>query len=462
MPAVSYRMPLLLKLSRNITPPRALVVSFALLIAAGTALLKLPGCTGPDGISWIDSLFTATSAVCVTGLVVVDTGTAFSLPGQAVILAMIQLGGLGLMTFSVFFLRLVGRNVSLRDELAVRDSLSYTPTHDISELVRSAILYALTIEGLGALLLFINWSRDFPPLQALWLAVFHSTSAFCNAGFALWPDSLTRFRNDLGVNLIFIALIITGGLGFIVIRELAGLFRRKRRYRLSLHTKIVLWTTLILLAGGTAAFLTLEWHNLLAGMSLNDKLGISIFQAVTPRTAGFNTVEFAHLTNATLMMTMILMFIGGSPGSTAGGVKTISLALIAGLAVSRFRGFTQVNLFRRRVPSEIVSRAFTIVLGAIVVIIAALTLLMITETGDVDHTQTRDIFMQLMFETVSAFGTVGLSLGETPNLSVWGKLIIIMTMFLGRVGPLTAALALMKRSAQGKNYHYGSEQVMVG
>lgn len=456
-----YRIPLVMRLGRRITPPRALVSSFAALILLGSGVLMVPGMTGPIGLKYIDALFTATSAVCVTGLTVVDTGTAFAFPGQAAILAMIQLGGLGIMTFSVFFYRLAGRSVSLWSELAVRESLSYHPDQDVSGLVRSVIVWTLMIELVGAILLFIAWSNDYPPLEAVYLSVFHSVSAFCNAGFSLWADSLTRYRTHLGVNLIVVALIVAGGLGFIVLTELGAMSYIRRR-RLTLHSKLVLWTTGLLILGGTAMFMTLEWDNVLKGLGFKDRFAISLFQAITPRTAGFNTIDFSHLTNATLLMTIMFMFIGGSPGSTAGGIKTVTAALMASLAVSRWRGFSQPNVFRRSVPGEIVSRALTIVLISGAVVAVSVTLLLITQTWDMDHTQTRDLFVQLVFETFSAFGTVGLSMGATGNLTVMGKLIIIVTMFMGRVGPLTVALALMRRSAEGKNYHYGSEDVMVG
>lgn len=455
------RLPLILRLSRRFTPARALIFSFLGLILLGGLVLSMPGLTGPNGIDFIDALFTSTSAVCVTGLVVVDTGTAFTLPGQLVVLALIQLGGLGIMTFSVFFYTLVGRGVSLRDELAVRETFSHQSAQDVAALVRVVVVWTLIIEAAGAFGLFCFWIWDHSAGRAAYLSVFHAVSAFCNAGFSLWSDSLTGYRTHFGVNLVFIALIIAGGLGFIVLSDLTKLGRRNR-FKLSLHSKIVGATTLVLVASGTLIFIALEWNNALKDLGFHHKFIVSLFQAVTPRTAGFNTVDFAHLTNTTILMTILLMFIGGSPGSTAGGIKTVTVALLVSLGLSRARGFSRVNIFKRSVPEEVVSRGLAILLVALAVIILALALLLASETGHLDHTQSRDAFVKLVFETVSAFGTVGLSMGITPELTPLGKFIIILTMFVGRVGPLTVAMALLSRARRPRAYNYGAEKVMVG
>ncbi|MDY6852994.1 MAG: potassium transporter TrkG, partial [Thermodesulfobacteriota bacterium] len=378
----------------RVTPPQALVFSFAALIGLGTLTLMLPCMTGPAGMDWVDAFFTATSAVCVTGLVVRDTGTAFALPGQVVILVLIQLGGLGIMTFSVFFYRLAGREISLRDELAVRENLTNMPTQNTAGLVRSVVLLTLAIEGLGALFFFLFWVQDHTAFRAAFLAVFHAVSAFCNAGFSPWSDSLARYETHLGINLIFIVLIAAGGLGFVVLRELGRLRPKASRLRLSLHAKVVCWTTLILVISGMLFFLVMEWDNVLGGLGFKDKVAVSLFQAITPRTAGFSTVDFAHLTNTSLLATIFFMFIGGSPGSTAGGIKTVTLALIIALALSRYRGFSKVNLFRRSVSGETVTRGLTITLLAISIIGLALGLLLTTETAHLDHSQTRDMFFK--------------------------------------------------------------------
>ena len=445
---------------RSISPPRALALSFATIIMAGAVSLLIPGMT-TNGISVIDALFTSTSAVCVTGLVVLDTGRDFTVTGQLLILALIQLGGLGIMTFSVFFYRLVGRRTSMRDELAVRDSLSFFPGQDFHSLVRTVFFWTFAIEGIGAVLLFIFFQPQLSPGHAAYAAVFHSVSAFCNAGFSLWPDSLTSFKTNFGVNMVIMALITAGGLGFIVLSEL-GRSRSRSFSRLSLHTTIVLYASLFLVVFGTISFLTLEWNNVLRPFSFFNKVLISLFQSVTPRTAGFNTVEYNHLTNVSILVTIILMFIGGSPGGAAGGVKTITFTILLAMAVSRYKGFTKVNIFRRSVPDETVSRCLTVVLVSMAVVFLALILLLTVQTLTQDHTQTRDAFLRLFFETVSAFGTVGLSMGATSELTDWGKLIIIATMFLGRVGPFTVALALTHRAGEVKPFNYGAEDIMVG
>ena len=449
-------------IGRRVSPQQALVFSFAVLILVGAGLLLLPGMTEePEGLSVVDALFTATSAVCVTGLIVVDTGTAFTLTGQLVILGMIQLGGLGIMTFSIFFLRLAGIGSSLKSELAVRSSLSLSPQHDIFNLVKSVVLFTLIFEAVGALLLTVAFAFEYSPFQAFYLAVFHAISAFCNAGFSLFSDSLTRFQENVWVNLVVMTLIVSGGLGFIVMVELTGL-RPKKRIRLSLHSKIVIVTSMVLVFYGAVVFWVLEWHNVLGGMGLPGKIVTGLFQSVTTRTAGFNTVNFDHMTNTSLVTAIFLMFVGGSPGSTAGGIKTITLAVVVAMVVSRFRGFSRANLFRRSITETTIARCAAVVLIGLAVVGIAFSLLLITQTGEIDHTRTRDTFLQLLFETVSAFGTVGLSMGVTGQLTSLGKVIIILTMFLGRVGPITVGLAMMSPPGSEKRYNYGSEEIIVG
>lgn len=458
---VKRKVPISRRISIMLNPQRMLALSFAALIFLGSLALMLPMMTGPAGISAVDALFTATSAVCVTGLVVKDTGSDFTVAGQAVILLLIQLGGLGMMTFSVFFFVLMGRKASLKDELAVKSTFSHVHQHNTGRLVKQVLWLTFAAEAIGALLLFFCWLGDHGAARSAWLAVFHSISAFCNAGFSLWADSITGYKTHIGVNIVFILLIVGGGLGFIVLSDL-GTHLSHKRSKLSLHSKMVLWTTAGLIAIGFVVFLNQEWNNVLRGLPLLDKITVSLFQSVTPRTAGFNSIEYAHTTNTTLIMTIFLMFIGGSPGSTAGGIKTINLAILVALAVSRARGFSKVNIFRRSVSQEIVTRSLTITIVAISVVILALIFLMAVQTGHLDHTKTRDAFLTLLFETTSAFGTVGLSMGATAELTTYGKLIIIATMFMGRVGPLTMALALMRRIETGRMYNYGKEDVMVG
>ena len=453
---------IVLGLARRFSPTAALVVSFAAMIVVGGLLLTLPPMTTAQGsLGLLDALFTATSAVCVTGLAVLDTGRDFTTAGQLVVLLLIQLGGLGIMTYSVFFLRMMGGSSPLGLELALRESIPATPKHDVPGLARTVVLLTLSVELIGFLLLMVFFLQDLPAGEAAYAALFHSISAFCNAGFSLWSDSLTRYADHIGVNITVMGLIVAGGLGFVVINELIR-FRRGPRRSLSLHSRIVLTTTAILISLGFFAFLSLEWNNVLAGRGSVERVLVALFQAVTPRTAGFNTADYALMTNSTLLITIFLMFVGGSPGSTAGGVKTVSIALLMAMAVSRFRGFSKVNVFRRSVSDAAVGRAVAVVLMAFTVVFIALALLMITETNLTNHVNTRDDFVKILFETVSAYGTVGLSMGETRGLTGPGRAIIIVCMFLGRVGPLTLGLAMMGRSAAARPYNYGKEDVIVG
>jgi len=427
-------------------------------------LLRLPF-AAPVPLSWVEALFTSTSAVCVTGLTVVDTGTRFSPAGQAVILGLIQLGGLGIMTYAVFVALLLGRDVSFTDRRVIQDSLHHSPNPELARLVRYMLLFTFTVEGLGAAALWLRFHQKLGPGEAAWLGVFHSVSAFCNAGFSLWADSLVRWRGDVLVNVVVSLLILLGGLGFLVnleLRQQAGLaLRRRRRPRLSLHTRLVLVVTLLLLATGSVAFLWLEWGNLLRGLSPGERLLASWFQAVTPRTAGFNTVDYSKAAPATLFVTVILMMIGASPGSTGGGVKTTTLGLIAALLAARWRGRGRATVFRRTIPHAVMDRALTLLLLAVVFVSLGTGLLLVTEGHSVPFEEAHPRFVALVFEAVSAFATVGLSTGVTPSLSAAGKMVLVVLMFVGRVGPLTLVLAVGPGPQRGR-FRYAEENVMVG
>jgi trk system potassium uptake protein TrkH len=455
------RPPISVRIGRRINPPRALLISFGLLILLGAAALLLP-CMSREGLAPIDALFTATSAVCVTGLVVVDTGRDLTLGGQWIVMILIQLGGLGIMTFSLYFLRLLGQRSTLTGEMAVRSALSVHSRHALPDALTRILVFTFGLELIGAAFLFFFFLPGHSGAQALWLAVFHAVSAFCNAGFTLFSDSLVGYHTHWGVNLTVMGLIVLGGLGFMVLVEISDLPRRKMKPRLSLHTKIVLVVTAALVVLGFAAILIFEWNHQLAAMSWPHKALAALFQSVTTRTAGFNTVEVGRISNPTLLVFMGLMFIGGSPGSTAGGIKTVTVAVIAAAAISRFRGFTKVNLFKRGVPDALVSRALAMTLVSLAIVAGALIAILSSEFVDQTVAESRETFIELVFETVSAFGTVGLSMGATGHLTDSGKLIIILTMFLGRLGPLTAALAMMRHAESVKPYNYGPEEVMVG
>jgi len=414
-------------------------------------------------LTLLEALFTATSAVCVTGLTVVDTGSRFTPSGQAVILGLIQIGGLGIMSYAVFVALLLGRDVSFVDRRAVQDSLQHSPSPELFRLVRYMLVFTFLAESAGALLLWLRLRGT--PGGGAWVSVFHSVSAFCNAGFSLWPDSLVRWRGDLVVNAVVSGLILVGGLGFLVNLELrsalGAALRRRRLPRLSLHTRLVLTVSAVLLAGGMLGFLWLEWGNLLAGLPLREKLLASWFQAVTPRTAGFNTVDYARLAPATLFVTLFLMMVGASPGSTGGGIKTTTLGLVAALLVGRWRGRGRATLFNRTIPHAVMDRALTLLILAVVFVSLGSGLLLVTEGHHVPFEEAQPGLAALVFEAVSAFGTVGLSTGVTPSLSVAGQIVIIVLMFVGRVGPLTLVLAVGPGPDRGR-FRHAEENVMVG
>ncbi|RKY04486.1 Trk family potassium uptake protein [Candidatus Poribacteria bacterium] len=443
--------------SLPLKPAQTVVLSFLLVISIGTLFLLTPRATPPDNrISFIDALFTATSATCVTGLIVRDTGSDFTLFGQIVILILIQIGGLGLMTMTSFFALVLGRGMGIRERVLMSDILNTRMMNQIVRLLTSILLLTFAFEALGAALLYLTWIEEGAiggMGRTAYYAVFHSVSAFCNAGFSLFSTSMERFRGSVPVNLIMTSLIICGGLGFTVLSVLLKLpLSPFRRGRLSLHAKLVLIVTAFLLALGTVAILALEWDNSLAGLPLKEKFLAAYFQSVTPRTAGFNTLRISELREATQFLLIILMFIGASPGGTGGGVKTSTFAITLCTLISMLRGRSSVEIFRRRIPDQIISKAFSILTLSMLLIAVNGVLLLASEDGDP---------LAVIFELFSAFGTVGLSMGVTPTLTTFGKVIIIITMFIGRIGPLTLALALGERR-KGGEFEYPSEEVIVG
>ena len=468
---------------RHLHPAQIVVLSFATVILIGTALLSLPIATrSGQRLPLIDAFFTSASATCVTGLVVVDTGTVFSTFGQVVILCCVQIGGLGLMTFTTVFLVAVGRRLAIADRIAIQESFHHTPTGSIGTLIMYIVFATFIIEAVGALLLTVHWLRAgrFETVaETVYHAVFHAVSAFCNAGFALYADSLIGFQNDPFVIFVFSSLIMIGGLGFLVgldlkeyleqtffarfwsgrVRARVGAIRP--RPRLSVHTKFVLVTTVTLLVVGTISYYLLERRGLFAAMSTGEAWMNAYFCAVTPRTAGFNTIDYSGMSGAALLCTMVLMFIGASPGSTGGGIKTSSFSLLVAYSISRWRGHTRLHAFNRTIPQESIDRAGAVVIAAIALLILASSALMVTETYGSTSKESQSVFLTILFETISAFGTVGLSLGQTPVLSASGKIIIALVMFIGRTGPLTLALAISLKRKRA-HYHYAEENVMVG
>jgi trk system potassium uptake protein TrkH len=444
---------------RRLPPEIAIVASFASLIAVGTVLLSLPISWGEGrSIGVLDALFTATSAVCVTGLITLDTARAWSHFGQAVILALIQLGGLGILTISTFFLVLIGRPLPLAQKGMITRTHGKLTHVAVKALLVRIVSYALAVEAAGAVILTAYFAEESGWRSGAWQGLFHAISAFCNAGFSLFSNSLEDFAGSWTVNLTVLGLIVVGGIGFLVLTDVEEWIRHRRR--LSLHSKVVLTATVILIVAGTAGFYMFEAHNVLEGRPASEQFLVSLFQAITPRTAGFNTVPYGVLTNAALMMTLIFMFIGGSPGSAAGGVKTSTAAILFGILISRARGMRHATLFRRTVPERLVGEAIAIVLLSVTVVMGATFLLQWTELGDMAHPGVRGAFLSLNFEAVSAFGTVGLSMGETTGLVPSSKLIVVALMFIGRLGPLTLALGLSRK--RRVEYQYAEEPVMVG
>ncbi|MFQ5742447.1 MAG: TrkH family potassium uptake protein [Acidobacteriota bacterium] len=456
------------------SPARVIAVAFAATIAVGTVALHTPWASAGQQLSWLDALFTATSATCVTGLVVVDTGSALSLGGQTIVLALIQIGGLGIMTLSTLALVLMGKRLRLRHRMVVADGLSPDGAPDLRAVILHVMVMTAAFELVGTILLAWRWPAD-SVLAALGASLFHAISAFNNAGFSLMSNSLTGFQHDTAINLTVMALIIAGGLGFPVISELASLLRpRRKRHRvmLTLHTKVVLAVTSALLLLGTAAIYLLEANGALAHLSASDRLMAAAFQAVTPRTAGFNTIPIAGLHAATLFVIVLLMFVGGSPGSTAGGVKTTALGTLIAFVWSRARGRESVDLFRRTIAEADVRRAVTVIFAAATALVVAISIFLVTEgaagpavvrapaavSASAEESQ---LFIELVFESVSALSTVGLTTGVTPTLSAPGRLLIILLMFAGRIGPLTLAVALGQVRSRGA-YRYPEERVLVG
>lgn len=442
-------------------PLRLLIGSFLALILLGTTLLKLPAATPPDQpIGWIDALFTATSATCVTGLAVRDTGTGFTLFGQLVILGLIQAGGLGLLTFSLFILALFRGRVSLAQRSIFEQTLASRAGHRLWPVLRLVFLFTFAAEGLGALLLFLRWLPEMGAGKAAYNAVFHAVSAFCNAGFGLRPDSLTAWRGDAWIVLTVSALIVLGGLGFFTVYEVAE--SRKMRSPISIHSKLALGVSAVLIAAGTVLIWILEAGRSFSGMEEGEKVLAALFQSVSTRTAGFNSVDLSQLAPGTLFLMTLLMFIGGSPGSCAGGIKTTTLGVLFMATLTRLRGHVNVNAFRRTLGEVTVNNALTVALWGALGAVAALFALILLQSPGGSVEQERSLFFDYLFETISALGTVGLSTGITAVLSPASRLLVSLLMFCGRLGPLTLASSLARSERPVDDWEYAKEEVMLG
>ena len=446
-------------------PLPLLCLSFLLTISLGTLALMFPAATRDGlGAPFLVALFTSTSASCVTGLAVVDTGGYFSTFGHWVILGLIQVGGLGIMTITTTLALAFRTQMSVRTRGAMQELLEEETVLGFQRLLYSMCLITVTLEVLGALALYPSLAfapdgRPLEPSERAFSALFHAVSAFCNAGFGLYPDNLVRFVGSPGVNLTVMALLTLGGLGFPVVTSLLDWKTwRQRGLRggwrfLPVHTRVVLVTSAALVAGGALAWLVLEWNHSLAGLSLGQRLWASLFQSVSLRTAGFNSVDLAQLGTPMLLLSLVLMFIGGSPGGTAGGVKTTTVAVLALTFRALLHNRTEVEAMGRSVPVATVYRACAVTLISFGLLFMLAFLLFAAEP----HLP----FRELLFEAVSAFGTVGLSTGVTPRLSTAGKLVVCMAMFVGRLGPFTLALAV-GLSKERASYSYPSTKIVVG
>jgi len=431
-----------------------IVYGFLALILAGTMLLSLPvsNKTG-EFTPVLTALFTSTSAVCVTGLVVVDTGTYWSSFGQAIIFSLFQIGGFGFMTSATLLLLAFGHRIGLRERILISESLSLQKLGGVVQLVRKMALFTIIAEGLGALIFFLRFWPELPPLAALWKATFHSVSAFNNAGFDLFGDfrSLIDFQNDPIMLLATALLIVLGGISFIVV---ANVMTERRFSRFSLDTKIVLVTSATLLALGTIVILATEFANpdTLGVMSYPMRVVNAFFQSATSRTTGFSSFDTGAMANYSLFFIIMLMFIGGAAGSTAGGIKVNSLGLLAATVWSSVTGKQYAGAFGKEFREDQMYRALAILMVSLGLV--ATTALILSSTEHMG-------FMRVLFESVSAFGTVGLSTGITPDLSVGGELVIIFAMFAGRLGPLTLVLQLVQRQHAAR-YRFPEEQVRIG
>lgn len=447
----------MMKKKFSLTTTQIIMLSFLAVIFLGSLLLSLP-ISSADGeaVSYLDALFTATTATCVTGLVTLTTASAWSIFGQAVILVLIQVGGLGVVTIMSALMILLQKRMGIGDRLLIQDAFNLNSLSGIVRFVKRVILGTALVEGIGALLYMTVFVPEFG-VKGIWIAVFTSISAFCNAGMDIISnDSLCSYATNPIINLVTCALIVLGGIGYIVWWDVMGLRKRAAgRRRLSLHSKIAISTTLLLIFGGGLLILLFEYHNprTIAELSLFDKLQVSLFQSVTTRTAGFATVPQQDLTNASSILCLLLMFIGGSPVGTAGGIKTVTIAVLFASALSAVRNRQEVTLFQRNISKQAVSKAVAVTTMSFVILFTSTLLLSAVSPAEP---------LDILFETVSATATVGLSRDLTPYLNAYGKIIIIGTMYLGRVGPISLALALNSGKKQQNIIKNPTEEISVG
>lgn len=436
-------------------PAISLMISFFLVIVVGALVLMLPISTvSTQSMNFIDAFFTSTSATCVTGLIVVDTGSYFSLFGQIVILILIQIGGLGIMTISTAFALIFGQKLTAKLETVMQSVMGESNRLNLFQLLKYVVGITILLETIGSIFLFFTFRNIYPStFKAIYYSVFHSVSAFCNGGFSLYADNLESLASSLNVNLVITSLIIFGGLGFVVIMDLKrNIFLKGGVKKLSLHSKIVISTTLMLITFGLIGFFVSEYNNTMKGMSFTNRMVSSFFQSVTCRTAGFNTISQANLSYSSILLSIVLMFIGASPGSTGGGLKTTTFAIMVLSIVSMVTGKSNVSAFKRKLSVHGIKEAISLIGISIGFLMLLLFALFIVSDGS---------FQETAFEAFSAFGTVGLSMGFTNSLNFAGKIIIILLMYLGRIGPLTILYALAQRVVK-KRVNYLEENISIG
>lgn len=442
---------------RKLSPPQILALGFLSVILIGAILLSLP-VSNTKGCSFIDAVFTSTSAVCVTGLIVLDTPNDFTLFGHLVILVLIQIGGLGYMTSATLFFLIAGKKIGITQRYVIKEGLNVGSVEGIIQFAKGVVLFTIIFEFAGTVILTGLFLREYSFGKAFLYGLFHAISAFNNAGFSLFSDSLMRYRGDIVINMTITTLIIVGGIGFVVITDIHKFIKREVD-RLAAHTKLVLLSTGVLISGAAVSIFLIEYANpdTFAAMSLKEKILASYFSAVTARTAGFNTVDYSLFKTETLFLTITLMFIGASPGGTGGGVKTSTVAIVFASILSTIRGRADTVFFKRRMSAETVINALSIIILAVIFCTVFNHLILLTQDTKYLHS---------VFEVTSAFGTVGLSLGDqgvrsfTALFNPTGKIIIILLMFVGRLGPLTLAFALTRQVKE--RFRYPEGKVMIG
>ncbi len=426
----------------KLTPPKVLSLGFPVASVEGH-------------ISFIDALFMATSATCVTGLGVIDTGTQLTTFGQVVLLVLFQFGGLGFITMATLITLVLNKRISFKERILMQESMNQNSMQGIVQLIRRVLIYSLVIQLTGAVMFAGRFMMDMPFGKSVYYGIFHSISIFNNAGFDLFGDihgpfsGLTRFVNDPIVNFTSMILIFLGGVGFIV---LSDVFDFPKRKKLTLHSKVVLSTSAILIVVGAALFFILEFNSTLKPLSAGGKMMATFLQAITPRSGGVTTIEIPLMRESTQFLMILLMFIGAAPGSTGGGIKITTFAVLVAAVSARLRGKEDIVMFRHRIAKENVYRAVTMTLMSLMLVVIATMLLSVTEKAE---------FLAVLFESISAFGTSGLSMGLTAELTTAGKVLIIFLMFLGRTGPLTLAYALKPKGSK-ELYRYPEGKISIG